>query len=504
MVLTHSHKLAQSALATPFLLGYSHRMTDENELKQGDRIAKLLARAGVASRRDVEQMILDGRVARNGEVLTGPAVILKNLAGVTVDGQAVPEPDATRVFRFYKPTGCVTSNTDAHDRPTIFDLLPDTLPRVVTVGRLDYNTEGLLLLTNDGALARHLELPANKYVRRYRVRVFGSITQRQLDKLSGGITIDDVRYGPINARLETAKTDKKTGSANQWMTIELQEGKNREVRRVCAHLGLRVTRLIRTSFGAIESKGLEPGDVDELSSLDIDRLRRAPKPETVPEIEVRKPQRKDRDVALDPRADTSAAKSDERSPRRTFSDRPKRDFADRPARRNGEERRPFKRAQRDDDAPRRTFSDRPKRDFADRPAHRNGEEHRPFKRVQRDDDAPRRTFSDRPKRDFADRPARKDNGDGPRKTYQRRDDKNTHGASADRPKRRGPQRGKAFYEREGQTDRTQRKPVKRSDSDSRPARGFSDRPARKRSEGGKPFARKPTGGRPKGPPRRPR
>jgi 23S rRNA pseudouridine2605 synthase len=444
-------------------------MTDQIDTKNGDRIAKLLARAGVASRRDVEQMILDGRIALNGEVLTGPALILKNLAGVTVDGEAVPEPDATRVFRFYKPTGCVTSNTDAHDRPTVFDLLPDTLPRVVTVGRLDYNTEGLLLLTNDGALARHLELPANKYVRRYRVRVFGSITQRQLDKLSNGITIEDVRYGPIAARLEAAKTDRKTGTANQWMTIELQEGKNREVRRVCAHLGLRVTRLIRTSFGAIDGDGLEPGEVDELSSADVDRLRRAPQLETVPDIEVKKTRRENQYGNVENKSAKVPPRTEDRSPRRTFTDRPKRDFGDRPPRRDSD-----------------------------------GAERRPFKRAERDGDAPRRTFTDRPKRDFGDRPPRRDSGDAPRKPYQRREEPDTRGASADRPKRRGPQRGKAFYEREGNVDRTDRKPFKRAEGDSRAARSFPDRPPGKRTDGAKPFARKPTGGRPKGPPRRPR
>jgi 23S rRNA pseudouridine2605 synthase len=223
------------------------------------RIAKLLARAGIASRREVERMIAEGRIALNGEKLTTPATLLENLQGVTVDGRPVRPAAATRLFRFYKPQGTITAAHDPKGRTTIYDRLPKGLPRLMPVGRLDFMTEGLLLLTNDGELKRQLELPKTGVVRTYRARAFGNVSQAQLEKLAEGITIDGIHYGSINANLE-----RRTGR-NCWIEMSLTEGKNREVRRVLAHLGLQVSRLIRTSYGPLTLNGLEPGDVDEVS-----------------------------------------------------------------------------------------------------------------------------------------------------------------------------------------------------------------------------------------------
>jgi 23S rRNA pseudouridine2605 synthase len=232
------------------------------------RIAKLLARAGVASRREIERMIADGRIALEGKKLTTPATLLDSLAGITVDGKPVRPAAATRLFRFYKPQGAITAARDPKGRPTIYDRLPPGLPRVMPVGRLDFTTEGLLLLTNDGELKRQLELPRTGVVRTYRARAYGHVTQAQLEKLAEGITIDGVHYGSINANLE-----RRTGS-NCWVEMSLTEGKNREVRRVLEHLGLKVSRLIRTAYGPLTLEGLGPADVDEVDTNELDAFRR--------------------------------------------------------------------------------------------------------------------------------------------------------------------------------------------------------------------------------------
>jgi 23S rRNA pseudouridine2605 synthase len=232
------------------------------------RIAKLLARAGVASRREVERMIAEGRIALNGEKLTTPAILLDNLGGVTVDGKPVRQAAATRMFRFYKPQGEITAARDPKGRATIYDRLPAGLPRVMPVGRLDFMTEGLLLLTNDGELKRQLELPRSGVVRTYRARAYGRVTQEQLESLAEGITIDGVHYGSINANLE-----RRTGS-NCWVEMSLTEGKNREVRRVLAHLGLQVSRLIRTAYGPFTASGLDIADADEVGEGELQDFRK--------------------------------------------------------------------------------------------------------------------------------------------------------------------------------------------------------------------------------------
>jgi 23S rRNA pseudouridine2605 synthase len=223
-----------------------------------ERIAKLLARAGLCSRRDAERWIAAGRVSVDGRVLTSPGVTVTAANDVRVDGAPLPTPDRPRLWRYHKPAGLVTTHRDEKSRPTVFDALPKELPRVISVGRLDLTSEGLLLLTNDGALARRLELPATGWLRRYKVRVHGEVDPDRLAALEKGITIERVAYGPIRAGLE-----RRQGS-NAWIALALREGKNREVRRVLEHLGLPVTRLIRLSFGPFQLGNLARGEVAEV------------------------------------------------------------------------------------------------------------------------------------------------------------------------------------------------------------------------------------------------
>ena len=213
-------------------------------------------------------MIAEGRIALHGEKLTTPATLIEDVSGVTVDGRPVRPPKAARLFRLYKMQRTLTAANDPKGRATIYDRLPKGLPRLMPVGRLDFLTEGLLLLTNDGELKRQLELPQTGVVRTYRARAFGNVTQAQLENLSEGITIDGVHYGSIDANLE-----RRTGR-NCWLEMSLTEGKNREVRRVLEHLGLQVSRLIRTSYGPFTLGGLEPGQVDEIGQVELDEFRR--------------------------------------------------------------------------------------------------------------------------------------------------------------------------------------------------------------------------------------
>jgi 23S rRNA pseudouridine2605 synthase len=231
---------------------------DGTDGKEGERIAKAIARAGLASRREAEAWIAAGRVAVNGKKIASPALNVTPADSVTVDGRPLPMRERTRLFLFHKPRGLVTTHADPQGRPTVFDALPKHLPRLISVGRLDANTEGLLLLTNDGGLARTLELPSTGWSRRYRVRANGKITQLRLDRLRHGIEIDGVRYAPIDARL-----DREQG-ANVWLTFAMREGKNREVKNVLGHLGLAVNRLIRVSFGPFQLGDLPEGTIDEV------------------------------------------------------------------------------------------------------------------------------------------------------------------------------------------------------------------------------------------------
>lgn len=226
--------------------------------KPGERIAKALARAGLASRRDAEEMVTQGRVTVNGRVINSPALDITRNDVVLVDGKPLPERERTRLFLYHKPRGLMTTHDDPEGRPTVFDNLPEGLPRLISIGRLDFNTEGLLLLTNDGGLARTLELPDTGWLRRYRVRAHGDVTQAQLDQLKEGIEVEGVKYGPIEATLE------RDQGANVWLVFAIREGKNREVRNVCAHLGLEVNRLIRVSYGPFQLGEVPEGQVEEI------------------------------------------------------------------------------------------------------------------------------------------------------------------------------------------------------------------------------------------------
>jgi 23S rRNA pseudouridine2605 synthase len=246
---------------------YRERKPDERRLprpprekKSGERIAKVVSRAGLASRRDAEEWIVQGRVTVNGRVINSPALDVTANDVISVDGKPLPPRERTRLFMFHKPRGLMTTHADPEGRPTVFDNLPEGLPRLISIGRLDFNTEGLLLLTNDGGLARALELPDTGWLRRYRVRAHGEVTQAQLDELKKGVEVDGVKYGPIDATLE------RDQGANVWLVFAIREGKNREVRNVMAHLGLEVNRLIRVSYGPFQLAELAEGEVEEIKT----------------------------------------------------------------------------------------------------------------------------------------------------------------------------------------------------------------------------------------------
>jgi 23S rRNA pseudouridine2605 synthase len=258
-------------------------MKDTKATKETDkpeRIAKRLARAGICSRRDAERLIAEGRVAVDGKILTTPAFTVTAKSRIEVDRKPIAAADEPRLWRYHKPAGIITTNRDPQGRPTVFEKLPPEMPRVVSVGRLDFNTEGLLLLTNDGELARHLELPQNAWLRHYRVRVYGTVNAAKLKALAKGVTISGIRYDSIRAEIEKdqglpdkeapGKAPSKTlgrqsdRPANVWLNVSIREGKNREVRKVMEHMGLQVTRLIRTAFGPFPLGKLARGGIEEV------------------------------------------------------------------------------------------------------------------------------------------------------------------------------------------------------------------------------------------------
>ena len=231
-----------------------------DEIKKDERVAKIIARAGLCSRREAERLILRGLVRVDGELITSPALNISAKAKIDVDGNPLPDPQPTRMWRYHKPAGRLTTRRDPEGRPTIYDGLPLELSQAITIGRLDMSSEGLLLLTNDGGLARRLELPKTGWLRKYRVRVHGIINSNELDQLAHGITIDGIHYGPVTATLE------RQIKSNAWVNIALREGKNREIRRLMEHLGYSVNRLIRISFGPFQLGKLTRGNVEEVSS----------------------------------------------------------------------------------------------------------------------------------------------------------------------------------------------------------------------------------------------
>lgn len=462
------------------------------------RIAKLLARAGVASRREVERMIAEGRVALNGTVIDTPATLLRNLSGVTVDGNPVDAPTATRLFLFHKPTGLLVTERDPAGRPTIYDALVPDLPRLVPVGRLDLNTEGLLLLTTDGSFKRQLELPATGVERTYRARAYGDITQAQLEELSEGIEIDGIRYGSIDANLE-----RRTG-ANVWIEMTLTEGKNREVRRVLEHLGLQVSRLIRTRYGPFLLGDLPIKGIGEVLQHDLvafrktlkggvpeDEEARAPAPgrrEDARPVRTREAPRQDRPSRP---AARPAPRDDARPPRRPEaarterSARPERGQDTRPPRRSESPRTEYgardgARPSYRPEGPRTERSARPDRRDEARPSRRpegqrsdrsarpeRREDARPFRqpggsrqdrsqRAPRDDArSPRRDDARPPRRDDA-RPPRRDDAAARADRSPRRDD--ARGPRSGESRFEGPARPGRHPSTGGRSDRPQHGP----------------------------------------------
>jgi 23S rRNA pseudouridine2605 synthase len=272
-------------------------VASENDNDKGERIAKRLARAGVCSRRDAEKLIAEGRVSVDGHVLDSPATLVTDASTISVDGKVVGAPERTRMWRYHKARGTLTTNRDPQGRATIYDDLPPGIPRVISVGRLDYNSEGLLLLTNDGTLARELELPDTAWVRRYRVRAFGEIGPAEIEKLAKGMTISGIRYGAIEAQLDRQQGD------NVWITMGLREGKNREIRKVLEALGLKVSRLIRVAYGPFQLGRLEPGEIEEVPGKVLaDQLGRTPQA-TAPSAAAKRAARSGGHVTARPRSD---------------------------------------------------------------------------------------------------------------------------------------------------------------------------------------------------------
>ena len=278
---------------------------------EGERIAKVLSRAGIASRREAERLIELGEVKVNGKVITSPALNVTAKDRITVRGEPVGQPDPPRLWLYYKPEGLVTSAADEKGRDTVFDHLPEDMPRVMSVGRLDLNSEGLLLLTNDGELKRRLELPSTGWLRKYRVRVKGNPTDPDLEPLRKGVTVDGERFQPMDVKL-----DRHQG-ANAWLTVGLREGKNREIRRAMAHVGLTVNRLIRISYGPFRLGELQPGEVEEVKPRILrDQLGLSEAPEAArPTLTAAKPGTKPGARAATKPAAEAAAKAARKPPK---------------------------------------------------------------------------------------------------------------------------------------------------------------------------------------------
>ena len=239
-------------------------------ISQGERIAKRMARAGLCSRREAERWIVEGRVTIDGEILTTPAIVVTDKMRIRVDGKPLNEAPASRIWVYHKPPGLLTTHHDPQGRPTIFGALPSSLPRVISIGRLDLNSEGLILLTNDGELARHAELPSNRWARSYQVRVYGGVDEASLAALIHGVTIDGVTYGPIEAEvMKDSQVDNRRQRSNTWLFMTLYEGKNREIRKVLAYLGLRVNRLLRVTYGPFSLGDLKAEQIKEVSRAEV-------------------------------------------------------------------------------------------------------------------------------------------------------------------------------------------------------------------------------------------
>ncbi|MEO8758644.1 MAG: pseudouridine synthase [Devosia sp.] len=477
-------------------------MPDTSSSFAGDRLAKVIARAGLCSRRDAELWIKDGRVAVNGKVIRTPAFNITEKDAVRVDGQPLAARQGTRVWLYHKPQGLVVTEKDPEGRATVFDTLEEQgLPRVVSIGRLDINTEGLLLLTNDGGLKRVLELPATGWLRKYRVRAFGTVTQPQLDGLKDGIEIDGVQYGPIEATLE-----REQGS-NVWLLLALREGKNREVKNVLGALGLQVNRLIRVSFGPFQLNDLPIGAVEVVKArvlreqlgkrladeAGVDFDSELPEPAAIKLARgAANPALRAAGPGKEPAKQRKAMA--DRTERFRFTDRPDRgprdlDDKDRPLRKDrpgSRFPRQAPRADRDapaadagpprkifhDDGSETTFAPKlygkkpPRPGFGDKPADGKPPFKKSFDKPKGDfADRPKRAYDDKPKGDFGDRPKRPyaprpgaDGGDRPKRPYSARP-----ADGAERPKR--------SYGDKPRSDAGPRK-----DFGDRPKRNFADKP----------------------------
>jgi 23S rRNA pseudouridine2605 synthase len=433
------------------------RKSDQEEPDHGERIAKAIARAGLASRREAEAWISAGRVAVNGKTIDSAALNVTPADRITVDGAPLPARERTRLFLYHKPRGLVTTTSDPEGRPTIFGALPKRLPRVLSVGRLDMGTEGLLLLTNDGGLARVLELPETGWLRRYRVRALGRVTQADLDKLRDGVTVDGIHYGPIEATLDREPAE----GANIWLTFAIREGKNREVRNVLRDLGLQVNRLIRTSFGPFQLRELAEGEVEEVRT----RVLREQLGERViaeAKCDFSAP------VVERPKEDEPAPQRDARRPRERHERRGREERGERrDDRRHDERRRDFKRG--------------------DRPRH--GDERGRHRRHEERDDKP----PGRPRRGHAWR-----QDDAPLRRHYRgkRDAREQEVGEGSGPKRAG-----LLTDRKGRRVLVERLGEKKPREEGRKEGRFGGRPAKSHSRKGR--ARRPD--RARGPrPSRPR
>nr|WP_314429154.1 pseudouridine synthase [uncultured Brevundimonas sp.] len=467
---------------------------------RSERIAKAMARAGIASRREVERLIGLGKVAVNGRILDTPATLVTRDDVITVNGKPMGAAQATRVWRYHKPAGLITSHNDPAGRPTVFDALPSGLPRVISVGRLDLNTEGLLLLTNDGELSRALEMPDTALVRHYRARARGRITQAELDKLKTGCTIEGVHYGPMEATIDKAKEkeDGERSSANLWISVSITEGKNREVRKVLESVGLTVNRLIRLAYGPFQLGTLPVGAVEEVGPRVIrDMLADHIRPENLPtgnSVSTPAPIPGRRTSSPIVTGKSGSAMSDpSRKPSRvraaTEAQADAVDRRERPAKKEGwakatpkfEHTKTFKPRARPQAAEGGEWSDRPRKPF-----NRSEPQFIDDRRAPRD--GAKGGFSDRPKRDFKPRDgAPRSDGDRPQRDFKPRE-----GGFSDRPKR-------DFKPREGgSSDRPQRdfKPRDGAPRSGGKPGGFGGKPGGgSRPGGGKPFGGKPSGGR---------
>lgn len=471
--------------------------TPENS-EAGERIAKVLARAGICSRRDAEKMIDSRRVAVNGKVLTGPAVNVTADDVVTVDGAPLKSAEPARLWRYHKAPGIMTTHKDPQGRPTVFDRLPREMPRVISVGRLDLNSEGLLLLTNDGELARALEHPSRGWMRRYRVRVYGRVDEKRLQSVANGVTIEGVRYGPIQCDL-----DHQQGS-NAWIVVSIAEGKNREVRRVMEHLGYTVNRLIRVSYGPFALGRLPRGEVDEISGKVLrdylgglgdavpPELRRGKvqtekwakaKPKTV------KPGERARERAIARgegfKKGESTSKYAEPAAAETAAP-PPRPVVRKPAEGDDRPRRPYEGSKPSNRKPAAEGEDRPRRPYeGSKPSNR--------KPAAEGEDRPRRPYEGskpsnrKPVAEGEDRPRRPYEGSKPSNRAAGEDR-----PSNDKPRDRKPGEGHPRSRDRAEDRPRDDKPRDRKPADRKPAEG---RPSGPRPAGGKPAGGKSPGGK---------